>query len=187
MREETLPTEPPIHFGNGRIGWCCRSSSVTVVLLDGFRAEASRTSVLIHQIQVAATIMAGMRWSPNIPRWIVIVLNSLCFVTSFNVSFLLATPECSSNLNPRGRWLSSMAIPLAVVFLCFFWALTTQLWLRCRGKVEAAVKTNRIILQASVYICLIGLYQVWFFSAWSLFLYLYILFPLSSLTVSLSL
>ena len=124
--------------------------------------------VLVNQIQVAATIMAGMRWSPNIPQWIVIVLNALCFLTSFNVSFLLATPECSSNLNPRGRWLSSMAIPLAVVFLCFFWALTTQLWLRCRGKVEAAVKTNRIILQASVYICLIGLYQVWVFSAWSL-------------------
>ena len=115
--------------------------------------------VLINQLQVATSILSNISWSPRIPGVIVAILKFVTYLSSFNISLLLATPECGGVLDARQRWQTSMLIPLAVALFCLLWGLTAQCWLRVRGKKSAAVRTNRIILQASVYLLLLGLYQ----------------------------
>ena len=98
--------------------------------------------------------------SPSVPRWIIAIVTFVNHLASFNISLLLATPECSGAIDERQRWQSGVFIPVFVGALLGIWALLAQCWIGgVKQNKPAAKLTNHLILQASVYILLLGLYQ----------------------------
>ena len=135
----------------------------------GVKLTGALGSVIIGQMQLVKIIMSTIKWSPQLPRWLIGILDLLGNMLSINVPSMVSSPECMSDMQPLEKWSFAIAVPwsLLVVFIC--WYLMARCHFKSRKKYDPNVVQT--ILASAVNVLLISKF---FFPCW-VFISMYML------------
>jgi Ca2+-binding EF-hand superfamily protein len=111
-------------------------------------------------MQIVSSILAGITWNPELPRFLVDLIALLGSVFSIDLGGLLSSPECSGAMAPLSLWYMSMALPWGIAFLFLIWAFLAMIWSASsanRRRYRAA--TMETIMHGAVQTLYVGLFK----------------------------
>jgi len=121
------------------------------------RFGSSLGIIVVNQMQVFAIVLSTVQWDPEIPTWLVKMLEMLGNIVSIDFGGLLSSPDCVASMDPVTTWLFHLALPWSLAFLFLVWFGFARLYFKTTKKYDAGV--IHTILHSVVQVLLIGLYS----------------------------
>jgi hypothetical protein len=119
------------------------------------KATQSLQRLLVSRLQIIASILASVSWSPGVPQFLIDLLRFITNIFSVNVPGLLTSADCvstggenGSGLGPLQKWYLGMFIPFGIL-------LVFGLWYRCLPSKSIAKST---VKEAGVQVCFVWLF-----------------------------
>ena len=110
--------------------------------------DAARKSLLrvralfrigLYHLQVVASILMSIKWMPDVPPFLIGILNAVRSVLTLDVPGLMSSPACASTgsdggapMSPLAKWYLSLFFPLAICALF-------PLWYACASSSQAKI------------------------------------------------
>jgi len=82
---------------------------------------ASLQRLLVSRLQIIASILASISWSPDVPQFLIEVLRFITNIFSVNVPGLLTSADCGGGMTPIEKWYFGMFIPFGILFVFGLW------------------------------------------------------------------
>ena len=82
----------------------------------------------LYHLQVVASILMSIKWMPDVPPFLIGILNAVRSVLTLDVPGLMSSPACASTgsdggapMSPLAKWYLSLFFPLAICALFPLW------------------------------------------------------------------
>ena len=163
----------------GNMKQLAKEGTHTALKLAPAITGSSMATVLINQTQILSSIFGYVMWSPELPKELIDFLEFVKNLISIDFSAMLSSPNCAMLMPPREKWVFSMMLPLGIAGIFCVWALSARLWFVRVRKVKTADALEidkkgyehvlQAILQAAVYILLLGMFKTMVKMAFDIF------------------
>ena len=120
----------------------------------GIKMGSSVAGVMIGQIQIIKIIISQISWDPGVPSWLIDIVESLGSMFSVNLPSLMSSPECITEMEPLGKWVTKLAFPLFFVVVFILWYVCAKCYFKSTKIYDP--KVVQTILAGAVNVLLIG-------------------------------
>ena len=119
--------------GAASLGSDVASSQQTEQMASAAREVARKSTlrvralfrIALYHMQVVASILMSMVWAPDVPQFLVDLINLIRNVFTLNVPGMMSSPACASAggapMSPLAKWYLSLCFPLALCAVLYLW------------------------------------------------------------------
>jgi hypothetical protein len=120
--------------------------------LLGNKTKALRR-LMVSRMQIVASILASIKWTPDMPKFLVNILKFVASMFTVNVPGLLSSSDClggeSGGIKPLEKWYLSLSIPVGILVTFAVWSCFLPLHSTVRKAVE----------ESGVHVCFVWLFE----------------------------
>ena len=81
--------------------------------------------LLVSHMQIVSTILASIRWSPEVPQLLRDMMHALRIIFTVNVPGFLSSPDCAGGggepMAPMAKWYLALIVPVCTAVLIGAW------------------------------------------------------------------
>ena len=120
--------------------------------------------LLVGHMQIFSTILASLRWSPDMPAFVVTIFNFLGTIFTLDVPGVLSSMDCAAAggagkpVAPLIKWYARMIMPVLVLGMFWLWFRLAGCWGGRDVNRSSPNATQLTVLEASVQVVFVWLF-----------------------------